>query len=120
MIEICLKNIRCYSYHGCLKEERVIGGEYLVSLWVWGDFSKGPDSDSLKDTVDYVWLNKIVIEEMAIRSWLLESVANRIVSRILLEESRLKKASVSVSKLSPPVSGDVGRVSVKISKKRKS
>ena len=91
-----------------------------MNLWVWGDFSKGSDSDSLKDTVDYVWLNKIVVEEMDVRSRLLESVANRIVSRILQEESRLKKVSVSVSKLSPPVGGDVGRVSVKISKKRKS
>ena len=119
MVEICLKNIRCYSYHGCLKEEGVIGGEYLVSLWVRGDFRKGSDSDSLKDTADYVLLNKIVLEEMAIRSQLLESVANRIVSRVLQEESRLKQATVLLSKLSPPVGGDVGRVSVKISKKRK-
>ncbi len=120
MIEVCLKNIRCYSFHGCLKEEKILGSEYLVSLRVKGEFDKSVQSDDLKDTVDYVLLNKIVLEEMATRSTLLESVANRIVSRILQEESRLKKASVSVSKLSPPVGGDVGRVSVKISKKRKS
>ena len=119
MIEICLKNIRCYSYHGCLKEEGIIGGEYLVSLWARGDFHKSLDSDSLKDAVDYVLLNKIVLEEMAVRSRLLESVANRIVSRVLQEDSRVKRASVSVRKLSPPVCGDVGKVSVKISKKRK-
>jgi len=118
MFEICLKNIRCYSYHGCLKEEEIIGSDYLVTLWVRGELSKSADSDSLKDTVDYVFLNKIVLEEMAIRSKLLESVANRVASRVLQEEVRLNQVTVSISKLSPPVNGDAELVSVKFSKKR--
>ena len=73
MIEVCLKNIRCYSFHGCLKEEKILGSEYLVSLRVKGEFDKSVQSDDLKDTVDYVLLNKIVLEEMAVRSKLLEN-----------------------------------------------
>ena len=118
MIEVCLKNIRCYSFHGCLKEEKVIGSEYLVSLWVRGGFSKSTHTDNLKDTADYVLLNKIVLEEMAIRSRLLESVAHRIISRVLHEDGRVNQATASISKLSPPVGGDIERASVKISKKR--
>jgi dihydroneopterin aldolase len=38
-------------------------------------------SDDLNDTVDYVLLNKIVVEEMEIRSHLLEHVAQRIITR---------------------------------------
>ena len=35
------------------------------------------------DTVDYVDLNRIVVEEMAIRAKLLEHVAKRIMDRVL-------------------------------------
>jgi dihydroneopterin aldolase len=42
-------------------------------------------SDDLNDTVDYVLLNKIVVEEMEIRSHLLEHVAQRIITRVFGE-----------------------------------
>ncbi|MDB3874838.1 dihydroneopterin aldolase, partial [Flavobacteriaceae bacterium] len=35
MGKIILKNVRCYSFHGCLKEESIIGSDYLVNLKVW-------------------------------------------------------------------------------------
>tara|TARA_B100001250_G_scaffold398623_1_gene407089 strand:- start:507 stop:869 length:363 start_codon:yes stop_codon:yes gene_type:complete len=118
MIEVCLKNIRCYAFHGCLKEEKIIGSDYLVSLWVKGNFIKSARSDNIKDTADYVWLNKIVLEEMSVRSKLLESVANRVVSRVLREDGRVDTVTASISKLAPPVEGDTESVSIKISKKR--
>ena len=101
MVEIYLKNVRCYSYHGCLNEETVIGSEYLVNLWVKGLLDKGAESDELKDAIDYVVLNKIVKDEMNIASRLLESVAKRILVRILEEDGRVKEATVMVSKLNP-------------------
>ena len=45
------------------------------------DLRKSAQTDDLVDTVDYVHLNKIVVEEMAIRSKLLEHVAQRIIVR---------------------------------------
>ena len=71
---IKLKNIRTYSYHGCLIEEGKIGSDYVVDLEIKTDLRKSCLSDELSDTVDYVQLNKIVEEEMAIRSKLLEHV----------------------------------------------
>ncbi|MDZ4331605.1 MAG: dihydroneopterin aldolase, partial [Flavobacterium sp.] len=82
---IKLKNIRTYSYHGCLIEEGKIGSDYTVNLEVKTDLRKSSISDDLKDTVDYVLLNRIVVEEMAIRSDLLEHVAHRIITRIFEE-----------------------------------
>ena len=38
--------------------------------------------------------------------------------RILKEENRVQKITVSVSKICPPINGDVESVSVKLSKKR--
>ena len=115
---IKLKNIRAFSYHGCLVEEGKIGSDYRVDLTVHGDLSLSAETDSLEDTIDYVHLNKIVKEEMAIRSKLLETVAERILVRTLSELNLVKKVKVCVSKINPPISGDVELVSVCRTKSR--
>ncbi len=79
---IKLKNIRTYSYHGCLQEEGIIGSDYAVDLEITADLAKSCISDDLHDTVDYVLLNTIDVDEMAIRSHLLEHVAHRIISKV--------------------------------------
>jgi len=115
---IKVKNIRVYAYHGCLVEEGKIGSDYRVDVTVKADLSKSAKSDNLADTVDYVHLNKIVKQEMAIRSKLLEEVAKRILDRILNEISMVNQAKVAVSKLNPPIGGNVAMVTIKMSKKR--
>ncbi len=115
---IKVKNIRLYAYHGCLDEEGKIGSEYRVDVLVKANLKESAVSDRLNDTVDYVHLNKIVKEEMAIRSKLLETVANRILDRILSEIPMVKKAVVDVSKLNPPIGGNVAMVTIKMAKKR--
>ena len=67
-----VKNIKIYTNHGCLEEEAKIGSEYRVDIKVNADLSKSSKTDDLLDTVDYVHLNKIAFEEMAIRYKLLE------------------------------------------------
>lgn len=118
MHTIKLNNIRVYAFHGCLEEEGKIGSEYRVDLWVKADLTKAAKSDKLEDTVDYVALNKTIKEEMGIRSKLLESVAERILERVLNEFKTVEKAKVSVSKINPPLGGDVESVSVKMAKSR--
>ena len=118
MGSIRLKNIRVFAYHGCLDEERKIGSDYKVDLKVKADLSLSAKTDILKDTVDYVHLNKIVKEEMAIRSKLLEAVAERILERVLEELLMIQKVIVKVSKINPPIGGNVEMVTVKRSKNR--
>jgi dihydroneopterin aldolase len=116
---IKVRNIRVYAYHGCLVEEGKIGSDYRVDVAVKADLSKSAKTDDLADTVDYVHLNKIVKEEMAIRSKLLEEVAKRILDRILDEIPLVKKADIAVSKLNPPIGGNVAMVTIEMSKSRK-
>ena len=116
---IKVTNIRVYAYHGCLVEEGKIGSDYRVDLAVKADLSTSAKTDNLQDTVDYVHLNKIVKQEMAIRSKLLEEVAKRILDRILDEIPIVKKAKVAVSKLNPPIGGNVAMVTIAIKKSRK-
>lgn len=109
---IKVTNIRVYAYHGCLKEETRIGSDYQVDVEVEADLSTSAVSDRLEDTVDYVFLNHVVKEEMATASKLLETVCNRILKRFLDESPMITKATVAVSKLNPPIGGDVERVTV--------
>jgi dihydroneopterin aldolase len=116
---IKVENIRVYANHGCLKEETIIGSDYRVDVKVKANLKPSSNSDALEDTVDYVFLNKVVREEMAIPSKLLETVAQRIINRFFTEDKLITKATVSVSKINPPISGDVEMVTIQLSQKRK-
>ena len=93
-------------------EESKIGSDYSTDLEIKTDMRKSAVSDNLHDTVDYVHLNKVVVEEMAVRSKLLEHVAHRIIKRIFDELPAVSRVMVSVSKLNPPIGGDVEAVTV--------
>jgi len=92
----------------------LIGSDYRVDLEISADLSQPAVSDKLSETVDYVHLNNIVKEEMAIRSNLLEHVAKRIIDRILLEINEITEIDVEVAKINPPIGGDVESVSVNL------
>lgn len=116
---IKVENIKVYAYHGCLDEETKIGSEYRVDLVIKADLNSSSKSDDLNDTVDYVLLNKIVKEQMNIPSKLLETVAKRILDRIFLESNLVAKATISVSKINPPIGGNVEMVTIILTEKRK-
>jgi len=118
MGKIKLHNIRVFTNHGCLEEEGKIGSEYSVNLTIQASLKASAESDQLEDTVDYVYLNKVVKEEMAIRSKLLEHVAQRILDRIFRDDNLITFAEVEVSKINPPLGGDVEKVTIILSKER--
>ena len=116
---IKVNNIKIYAYHGCLLEEGHIGSDYIVDVTVQANLLKSAKTDALEDTVDYVLLNKIVAEEIAIRAKLLENVALRILNRIFDESSLVTQVEVAVIKLNPPIGGDVEKVTILLSEERK-
>jgi len=115
---IQVNNIKLYAFHGCLDEEAKIGSDYRVDIEVKADLKKSAKTDELIDTVDYVHLNHIVKEEMAIRSKLLEHVGKRIVDKILFNIPLVSSVKVTVAKVNPPIGGDVAAVSVTLNVKR--
>ena len=115
---IKVKNIRIYSNHGCLQEEARIGSHYLVNVSVTANLEKSSKTDCLADTVDYVHINKIVKEEVVQRSELLEHVVQRILKRLFREINLIDEATVALSKMNPPIGGDVEAVTIEMTKKR--
>lgn len=111
MDKIKVEGIRLYGYHGCLDEEGKIGTEYRIDVTVWGDTAEAAETDDLKQTMDYVIINRIVEDEMKERSKLIEHVAKRILKRLMREMEMVQKAKIKLSKLYPPINGDVESVS---------
>lgn len=109
---ITVSGIKLYAYHGCMEEEAKIGSAYEVDVLLEADFSGAAMTDDLTQTVDYVAVNKIVTEEMAIRSKLLEHVAKRIIDKLFNNHPEIVTIEVSVAKLNPPIDGNVDRVVV--------
>lgn len=111
---INVNGIRVYAYHGCLPEEGVIGGEYIVDVTVDTDFSHAEETDELHDTVDYCVINDVVRAEMAIRSKLIEHVARRIGNGLRASYPDVRSFMVRVTKINPPMNSAVDHVSIEI------
>lgn len=112
MHKIHLNNIQLYAYHGCLPEEALIGSNYTIDVMMETDFTEAAITDDLTKTIDYCIVFNIVKEEMAIRANLLENVATRIVNRLKRELKDLRKVTISVTKLNPPMNGNVKGVAI--------
>ena len=113
MHKIEIEGIKVYAYHGCLEEEGKIGANYVIDVIIETNFTEAAQTDDLHKTIDYVAVYDIVKTQMAIRSNLIEHVCQRIVNELKKEFLLLNtKLEVKVSKLNPPMHGDVERVSV--------
>jgi dihydroneopterin aldolase len=95
-----------------LPEEALIGSNYTVDVLMETNFSEAANTDNLDKTIDYCTVFNIVKEEMAIRANLLENVAMRIVKRLKSEFNQLHKVNLTVTKLNPPMNGNVKGVSI--------
>ena len=114
-----VENLKIYAYHGCMKEEKVIGSDYIVNITAVCFVNKEVFQDVINGTVDYVDLARIAKEEMSIRAKLLEVVVKRIIDRSFEEITVLNKISITVSKINPPINADVEAVSVTMAEERK-
>ena len=115
---IRIEDIRCFAYHGCMEEEAVVGTYFSVDVELKIDLSVSAKSDLLSDTIDYVAVSRIVQEEMAIRSRLIEHVAQRIINRLMEGFCSLESSKVVVIKHAAPIDGEVKHVSVSLEAKK--
>jgi len=108
---ITVEGIRVFAYHGHLPEEAVLGGHFIVNVWVEADTSEVEKTDDLNDTVDYVKIIEIVKQQMAIRSNMIEHPAKRIVDAILPLHT-VQQVTVEVEKVLPPIDAAFDKISV--------
>ena len=111
MALITVEGIKVFAYHGHLPEEAVLGGQFIVNVWVTCDTEEVEQTDRLDHTLDYVNIIEIVKTQMSIRANMIEVPAKRIAQAILLLDN-VKKVVVEVEKIQPPVDAIFDKISV--------
>ncbi len=118
MATIAIEGMEFFAYHGCFKEEQVIGTRFTVDIVLEADTSQAEISDDLKQTVNYQAVYKVIKAEMEQNSHLLEHVARRIMDSVFNHFNEIQHITVKVSKLNPALSvgGKVNQVSVTLNR----
>jgi len=112
MAKISINGMEFHAFHGCFKEEQMIGNTFIVDVCLETNTMEAEDSDDLKKTVNYAFVYELVKKEMEITSRLIEHVARRILDSIIMTFPQITSAELKVSKMNPPVGGKVDRVMV--------
>ena len=111
-----IEGMEFYAYHGHYEEERIVGNRFLLDLKIEADCTVAAASDNIKDAVNYQIAYKIIREQMLEKSHLLENIAQRILDALYQNMKGIKKATVKVRKMNPPMGGQIKSVSVTMSK----
>lgn len=118
MGRITLNGMSFYAFHGCFAEEQAIGTNFKVEVSFETDTRSAQQSDNIADTVSYLDVYQVIKREMAIPSHLLEHVGERICMALLDGFPAIDDVTVKVSKLNPPLGGQLESVSVEVTKGR--
>lgn len=111
---IAVEGLQFYSHHGYYKEEQVLGGKYIVDIYLKIDFDEAAETDDLKKTINYEEVYQLTKLEMEVHARLIEHVCKRILDKIKQRYPNLQYIKVRVSKHNPPLKGNVERVYVEL------
>ena len=111
---IFIAGLRMRACHGVLPQERIVGGDFEVSLSVEYDISRAMATDDVADTLSYADLSDLVRREMVVPSNLLEHVAGRIAKTIIERWPQVQSVSLSITKLNPPKGADCDGAGVEL------
>lgn len=115
---ISLEGLELHAFHGVYPHERESGNWFEVDISVEADILPGAAEDDLDKTVNYETLYEIVKEEMEKPSKLLETVAQKIVARVLDDLPKVNLVDLKIAKINPPIGGKCRKASLVIQKRR--
>ena len=113
-VTIQLNAMKFYSYHGISLQETKVGNYFMVNISYICPSEKACISDDLNDTISYAAIYHVVKTEMDHPSNLLEHIAKRISTALKSAFPQLMYLKVCVSKMNPPLGGEVQSASVTI------
>lgn len=110
MYTVFLNKLKLYGYHGWHESEKLLGGEFEVSVTI--QFETKNTIELLSDTIDYVAAYESVKKSFSIATPLLETLAQNICRAIANDNPLSKRITVSVSKLNTPIINFEGQMGV--------
>lgn len=115
---IRLKNMVFYGYHGVSDMEKTLGGKFEVDLELFGDYSIAGKTDSLKDTINYESIYKLVYNcTRNTNYYLIEALADSI-AREILNNFDIVKLIIRVRKPHAPIRGVLDTIEVELERDR--
>jgi len=115
MYKINIDELEVYAYHGVLEEEKRLGQKFLISVEIILNNMSTSYNDDITTSVNYAdvcGLISHVVQETKFN--LIETLAETLAERILLEYYRIKSVKVKVSKPSAPIPISFRNVSVQV------
>lgn len=115
---IALEGLSFFAHHGYYPQEREVGNRFRVDVYLQTDFNSAAQTDELEGTINYEEVYTLVKQVMeGSKQYLLERLAQRIIDAAGVKYSKeLKWMRVRISKLNPPIAGDIERVYVELEK----
>lgn len=114
MATILLEEMEFYAYHGCFKEEQLIGNRFVVNVALETDTDGAEKSDNLVDTVNYQAVYELIKSAMEQKSHLLEHLCRRMLDAICQNFPEVTSVKLRVSKMNPPMGGKMRCVSLEM------
>jgi dihydroneopterin aldolase len=114
MAIISLEGIKMFAHHGFYEEETILGNEFVIDLSVDTSIFVAAKRDDLFKSVNYETLFYLCKVEMREPAKLIETVAQRIVDRIEEHFENVNGVAIKLSKMYPPLDGEVESACVEI------
>jgi 7,8-dihydroneopterin aldolase/epimerase/oxygenase len=114
-IRINVNGIKTWARHGVYENERISGRYFVTNISILADLERADLlNDELLATFNYETANDIVRRKMQTPVQLLEKLAIEIAEELKASDARIKEVRVKVTKLSPPLPGEVESTSVEV------
>ncbi|MDR1581968.1 MAG: dihydroneopterin aldolase [Prevotellaceae bacterium] len=111
---ISLKGMEFYAYHGCFREEKIIGTRFKVDASLVCHVEEAAISDDIHKTVNYQQVYEEIKKIIDQPANILESIAYRILTQLKIVFPQIAQATITVYKLNPSIGGKTESVSVSI------
>jgi len=115
LITINLQNLIFFGRHGIYEEEKSLGNEFELNLAI-SFVSNERIIGDINHTINYEAVYELVKQEMGKPTLLLESLVTRITENLYSFFPGIKKITISIFKLHPPIEGFSGKVGVSYEK----
>ena len=103
---IFLNKLKFRAFHGVLPQERLVGGDFVVTLRIGYPWQQAMTTNDVADTLDYAAVYTLVKTEMGQPSQLLEHVAGRIVKTLFQQFPAITSIDLWLTKMTPPMGAD--------------
>ncbi|PKK84367.1 MAG: dihydroneopterin aldolase [candidate division Zixibacteria bacterium HGW-Zixibacteria-1] len=115
---IRLNKMVFYGYHGVSAAEKETGRRYEVDCELEADLAPPGQTDSIKDTIDYVAVYQKIQQIVEGKAFsLIESLA-RAIADAILEEFPVFRVTLRIRKMIPPIAGTIDHIEIEVTRRQ--